>query len=82
MRLALEILEAVRREVGPGFPVGVRFDAEEAIPGGYGLEESREIALRMAGRGADYLSVSAGGKFEDAIRPLYPYAGGGCPSRC
>jgi 2,4-dienoyl-CoA reductase-like NADH-dependent reductase (Old Yellow Enzyme family) len=75
MRLATEILDAVRREIGGEFPVGVRFDAEEAIPGGYGLEESREIALHLAGRGADYLSVSAGGKFEDAIRPLYPYTG-------
>ncbi|MEK7383548.1 MAG: hypothetical protein AAB262_09720, partial [Elusimicrobiota bacterium] len=41
--------------------------------------ESREIALRMAQLGVDYVSLSAGGKFEDAVHkpgePLYQYTG-------
>lgn len=79
MRLMTEIITAVRRAVGRDFPVGVRFDGEECITDGYGLTESREMALRMARLGVDYLSISAGGKFEDAVKkpgqPLYPYTG-------
>lgn len=79
MRLMSELILAVRRAVGPDYPVGVRFDGEECIKGGYGLAESKYIALRMAQLGLDYLSISAGGKFEDAVpkagEPLYPYTG-------
>lgn len=79
LRLPTEVVLAVRRAVGPDFPVGLRFDGEECIKGGYGLAESKYIALRLAQAGADYLSLSAGGKFEDAIKkegePLYPYTG-------
>lgn len=79
LRLPSEVLLAVRRAVGDDFPVGLRFDGEECIKGGYGLNDSRLIALRLAQLGVDYLSLSAGGKFEDAIavegEPLYPYTG-------
>ena len=49
------------------FPVGVRFLAEECIKDGYTVLDAKPIALRLAELGADYLSLSAGGKFEDAI---------------
>jgi len=79
MRLMTEIIQAVRERVGPRFPVGVRFDGEEGITDGYGLTDSREIALRMARLGTDYVSISAGGKFEDAVKKpgqaIYPYTG-------
>jgi 2,4-dienoyl-CoA reductase-like NADH-dependent reductase (Old Yellow Enzyme family) len=79
IRLPSEVLARVREEVGRDFAVGVRFDAEECITDGYGLIDSREIALRLARLGADYVSLSAGGKFEDAVHktgePLYPYTG-------
>jgi hypothetical protein len=59
--------------------VGVRFLAEEAIKDGYALPDAQRIALRMAQLGVDYISLSIGGKFEDAIhkpgQPLYPYTG-------
>ncbi len=80
-RLAMfgRVMSEVRRQVGSDFPVGVRFLAEEAVKDGYTLEESKRIALRMAQMGADYISLSVGGKFEDAIHreghPLYPYTG-------
>ncbi len=79
LRLPSEVLLRVRERVGRDYPVGVRFDAEECIKGGYGLTESKYIALRFAQLGADYISLSAGGKFEDAVKkegvPLYPYTG-------
>ena len=79
MRLPSMVLEAVRRAVGPDYPVGVRFDAEECIKKGYSLPDSTEFAVRFAELGAAYVSLSAGGKFEDAVprpgKPLYPYTG-------
>ncbi len=79
MRLMGEVIEEVRRQVGRDFMLGVRFDGEECIKGGYSVPDSRAIALRMAQLTMDYISVSAGGKFEDAIHkpgaPLYPYTG-------
>ena len=73
------VMASVRARVGPDFPVGVRFLAEECIKDGYTVEEAKLIALRMAQLGADYISLSVGGKFEDAVyregQPLYPYTG-------
>ena len=79
MRAMTEAILKVRQMVGDDYPVGVRFDGEECIKNGYGLSESKYMALRMAQLGVDYISISAGGKFEDAIKkenePLYPYTG-------
>ena len=79
LRVPIQVLHEVRRQVGKDFPIGIRFLGEESIKGGYTSEESSEIAVRFAEEGADYLSLSAGGKFEDAIHKegevLYPYTG-------
>jgi 2,4-dienoyl-CoA reductase-like NADH-dependent reductase (Old Yellow Enzyme family) len=80
VRLPLEVLAAARARVGPDFCVGVRFLGDEAIAGGFGVEEASWFGVRFAEGGADYLSVSKGGKFEDARRPAvgeaaYPYTG-------
>src|SRR3546814_16408720 len=73
------VMAEVRRQVGPDFPVGVRFLAEEAIKEGYTVEDAKLIGLRMAQLGVDYISLSVGGKFEDAVnrggQPIYPYTG-------
>ncbi|MDX2103704.1 MAG: NADH:flavin oxidoreductase [Alphaproteobacteria bacterium] len=80
-RLALfgRVYHAVRARVGSGFGVGARFLAEECIKDGYTVEDAKRIALRMAMLGVDYISLSVGGKFEDAVhregQPLYPYTG-------
>jgi 2,4-dienoyl-CoA reductase-like NADH-dependent reductase (Old Yellow Enzyme family) len=79
LRVPSEALLAVRRAVGRDFLVGVRFDGEECITDGYSLPDAQQIAVQLGRSGADYVSVSAGGKFEDAVHkpgePLYPYTG-------
>jgi dimethylglycine catabolism A len=79
LRLPVEVVQAVRTAVGDDYPIGVRFDGEECIKGGYTVDEARLIALRLVQAGVDYVSISAGGKFEDAQpregEPLYPYTG-------
>ena len=59
MRMALEVLRAVRNQVGPDFPVICRLSADEYVEGGLKLEESKEIAKAMERNGADALHVSA-----------------------
>lgn len=80
VRLPLEVFRAVRAEVGPDYPVGCRFLAQECIAGGGGVEDAAWFAVRFAEAGMDFLSTSRGGKFDDAKQPrvneaAYPYTG-------
>jgi 2,4-dienoyl-CoA reductase-like NADH-dependent reductase (Old Yellow Enzyme family) len=79
-RLPLEVLQAVRHTVGGDFVVGCRFLAEECIPGGSSVNDAVWFGVEFARGGVDYLSLSRGGKFEDARQPRigwarYPYTG-------
>ncbi len=80
VRLPLEVLGAVRERVGGDYVVGIRYLGDEVVPGGSRLEDAVWFAVKFAEAGADYLSVSKGGRFEDAKQPkigeaVYPYTG-------
>jgi dimethylglycine catabolism A len=80
VRLPLEVLSAVRARVGSAFPVGCRMLAEDCIESGSTVEDTEYFAARFAGAGMDFISLSRGGKFEDAAQPkvgeaAYPYTG-------
>jgi 2,4-dienoyl-CoA reductase-like NADH-dependent reductase (Old Yellow Enzyme family) len=79
-RLALEVYQRVRGRVGADFPVGCRFLAEECIEGGGTVGDAEYFARVFAEAGMDFLSLSRGGKFDDAQQPkigtaAYPYTG-------
>jgi 2,4-dienoyl-CoA reductase-like NADH-dependent reductase (Old Yellow Enzyme family)/thioredoxin reductase len=59
MRMALEVLRAVRNKVGVDFPVLCRLSADEYVDGGLRLDASQEIAKTLERNGADALHVSA-----------------------
>jgi len=80
LRLPLEVFREVRRRVGPKRVVGARFLSDEVIPGGSHLEEALAYSVAFAREGFDFLSLSRGGKFDDAKQPkvgwaVYPYTG-------
>lgn len=80
LRLPLEVFAAVRERVGEDFCVGCRFLGDEVIDGGSRIEDACDYAEAFARAGMDFLSVSVGGKFEDAKQPkvgaaAYPYTG-------
>ena len=80
VRLPLEVYREVRRAVGSDYVVGVRFLADEVIAGGSRVEDAIYYAKEFAAAGFDFLSLSKGGKFEDAQQPkvgqaVYPYTG-------
>lgn len=80
VRLPLEVFRAVRERVGGDYVVGVRFLADEVIEGGSRVDDAIYYAQEFARAGFDFLSLSKGGKFEDAQQPkvgqaVYPYTG-------
>ena len=80
VRLPLEVIRAVRSAVSDGFVVGCRFLADECIDGGSGVDDAVFFGVEFARAGIDFVSLSRGGKFEDAKQPkvgwaAYPYTG-------
>jgi len=80
VRLPLEVYREVRGRVGEEYVVGCRFLADECIEGGSGVADAEFFGRELAAAGMDFLSLSRGGKFEDAQQPkvgwaAYPYTG-------
>lgn len=80
VRLPLEVYAAVRDRVGADYPVGCRLLGDEVIEGGSRIDDAAYYSVELARAGMDFISVSKGGKFEDAKQPkvghaIYPYTG-------
>ena len=58
-RLTVAVLDAIRKKVGPLFPVEVRITGSECYEGGYSIEEGIAIAKQLDGH-ADLIHVSVG----------------------
>lgn len=65
MRLPLAIVEAVRRAVGPAFPIEFRISGSELVKGGYELDECVEMCRMLDGK-VDLFNVSVGHHEDDA----------------
>jgi 2,4-dienoyl-CoA reductase-like NADH-dependent reductase (Old Yellow Enzyme family) len=79
-KLPLEVFSRVRAEVGHDFVIGCRFLTDECISGGFDTHDATFFGCEFAREGMDYLSLSRGGKFDDATQPkvgeaAYPYTG-------
>jgi 2,4-dienoyl-CoA reductase-like NADH-dependent reductase (Old Yellow Enzyme family) len=79
VRLPLEVIANVRARVGSRV-VGVRYLSDEVIDGGNRLDDAVWFGVEFAKAGVDFLSLSKGGKFDDAKQPkvgeaAYPYTG-------
>ena len=80
VRLPLEVFQAVRAAVSADFPVGCRYLSDDCIDGGNTVDDAVFFGVEFARAGMDFLSLSRGGKFEDAKQPkvgwaVYPYTG-------
>jgi len=62
MRFALEVMNAMRKAVGPGYTLGVRLNADEMHPrGGLTHEDAKKIAVRFEQTGQiDFMDLSLG----------------------
>jgi 2,4-dienoyl-CoA reductase-like NADH-dependent reductase (Old Yellow Enzyme family) len=61
VRLHLEVVRAVRAVWPENLPLMVRISATDWREGGWDLEQSVELARRLAGEGVDLMDVSSGG---------------------
>ena len=61
-RFALEVIDAVRKAVGPDFTLGIRLNADEMHPkGGLTHEDAKQVAVRLEASGQlDFLDLSIG----------------------
>ncbi len=80
VRLPLEVYARVRKAVGDHYIVGCRYLSDECIDDGSDVEDAKFFGIEFAQAGMDFLSISRGGKFEDAAQPktgwaAYPYTG-------
>jgi 2,4-dienoyl-CoA reductase-like NADH-dependent reductase (Old Yellow Enzyme family) len=80
VRLPLEVVAAVRGRVAGRGAVGCRYLGDDVIEGGNRVEDAAWFGVELARAGLDFLSISKGGKFEDAKQPkvgwsAYPYTG-------
>jgi 2,4-dienoyl-CoA reductase-like NADH-dependent reductase (Old Yellow Enzyme family) len=80
IRLPLEVYAKTRDALRSETVLGCRFLGDEVIEGGSRVEEAVYYGRELARAGMDYLSLSKGGRFEDAKQPkigqaAYPYTG-------
>ena len=47
MRLLLEVISAVRKAVGPEYPVGIKLNAADQLEGGFAEDESLEVGAAV-----------------------------------
>lgn len=58
-RLVIAVCDAIRREVGHGFPIEIRISGSECYEGGYDIDEGIAIAKQLDGH-VNLIHVSAG----------------------
>jgi 2,4-dienoyl-CoA reductase-like NADH-dependent reductase (Old Yellow Enzyme family) len=80
IKLPLEVVAAVKKKVDGRAVVGCRYLGDDVIEGGNRIDDAVYFGVELARAGLDFLSVSKGGKFEDAKQPkvgasAYPYTG-------
>ncbi|MFO8102093.1 MAG: NADH:flavin oxidoreductase [Dehalococcoidia bacterium] len=89
LRLTREVYGRVRSELGNDYPIGIRINGDDFIVGGSTLQHTPKVAVKLAEMGFDYISISAGGKYEDSsgtdpfgLPVPYPPWGGYSGFRC
>lgn len=71
-RLALEIVQAMRAQIGSDVPLFMRISATDWVEGGWDADQSVELARRAAALGVDLIDVSSGGASPAAKIPMAP----------
>ena len=71
-RLLLDIVRAVRAEIGEQVPLFVRFSASDYAEGGWDAEQTAVVARWAHEAGADFFDISSGGLISGVRIPLGP----------
>jgi 2,4-dienoyl-CoA reductase-like NADH-dependent reductase (Old Yellow Enzyme family) len=74
-RLVVEVIAAVRAVVGPDYPVLIKVNSEDFIPGGLTADQMLESALLMVEAGVDAIELSGGTSLSGDLGPIRTRAG-------
>lgn len=66
MRLLLEVVEAVREAVSPGFVVALKLNSSDQLEGGLQPDDALSVIGALEGRGLDLIDISGGTYFPGA----------------
>ncbi|MHA2094433.1 MAG: oxidoreductase, partial [Candidatus Hodarchaeales archaeon] len=72
VRILLEIFNQTRDELGKDFPITIKLQTDDSVPGGLTLDTSSEIAKILADTGYDAIEPS-GGIYESQLTHKNPY---------
>jgi 2,4-dienoyl-CoA reductase-like NADH-dependent reductase (Old Yellow Enzyme family) len=72
IRVALDIVKTVRREMGPKLPLFLRISATDWTEGGWTIDDSVQLAHCVKPLGVDLIDVSSGGNVAGAQVPVAP----------
>jgi 2,4-dienoyl-CoA reductase-like NADH-dependent reductase (Old Yellow Enzyme family) len=72
VRVALDVVKAVREEIGPNCPLFLRISATDWTEGGWNADHSVELARRAKALGVDLVDCSSGGNVPGAKIPVGP----------
>jgi 2,4-dienoyl-CoA reductase-like NADH-dependent reductase (Old Yellow Enzyme family) len=80
LRLPMQVYQACRTAVPETMLIGCRMLVDEIIEAGSDVADAQYYASAFAKAGMDFISLSTGGKFDDAHQPkvgeaVYPYTG-------
>lgn len=62
-RIVLEVFHDIRRRVGADFPVMVKMNAQDFLPGGLSADDTLKVAAVLAEAGIDAVELSGGTRF-------------------
>ncbi|WP_420862925.1 NADH:flavin oxidoreductase/NADH oxidase family protein [Algirhabdus cladophorae] len=66
MRLMLDSVDAVRRAVGPDFPIAVKLNATDQLAGGFAQDEALGVMAVLDATSVDLIDISGGTYFPGA----------------
>jgi len=68
IRFPLKIYKAIREKVGNAFPIGIKMNTADYLPGGHWVEDTSKIARIFAERGFDLIEMSGGMRYMIELR--------------
>ncbi|MBF0224174.1 MAG: FAD-dependent oxidoreductase [Desulfobacterales bacterium] len=60
IRFALEIVDAIKKAIGEDFPLMIRMNGNDLMPGGIGAKELQKFAVTLEEKGVDALCINVG----------------------
>ncbi len=68
-KFLLEVLQGVRANVGPDFPILVKMNSQDFLEGGFTLEDSLQVGTMLQEQGVDAIELSGGTFVSGKLNP-------------